>query len=96
MIGVQNPQSGVTSGVDLPELCEKRDEKKYAVEYEEEDAIGPTQVELAERNDDKRQDQGQAQRSCKNPHQQALRLKLRRKTRENQLHTAKNSVFSGY
>lgn len=55
--------TGMSSSVDYPELCEKCNEKKYAVENEEEDAVGPTQVELGERNDEKRQDQRQTQSS---------------------------------
>lgn len=63
--------------MDLPELCEKCDEKKGGVEDEEEDAVAPTQVEAAQWDGDEGQHQRQAQSSCEDPRQQALCLELR-------------------
>ncbi len=60
----------------LAKLCEQRNKKEGEVEDEEEEPVGPTQVEPAQRNNDEGQDQRQTQRSCKNPCQQTLRFKL--------------------
>lgn len=62
----------------LAKLCKKCNDKEDDIEDEEKDAIGPTQVEAAEWNDDKGQDQRQTQRSCKNPCQQTFWFNLRR------------------
>jgi len=60
-------RSAVRSGVYLAKLCEKCNDKEDDIEDEEKDPIGPTQVEVPERDHDKRQDQRQTQRSCENP-----------------------------
>lgn len=68
------PQFRLTSvlglyNADFAKLCEQRDEKEDGVEDKKKDPVGPAQVEPAQWNNDKRQDQRQTQRSCKNPRQ---------------------------
>lgn len=57
----------LVSGVDYMKLCEKCDDEEDDVEDEEKYPIFPTQVEPIQGNEDKRQDQGQTQRSRKDP-----------------------------
>lgn len=68
--------------VDCAKLCEKCNEKEDAVEDEEKDPVGPTQVEPAQWDNDEGQGQRQTQRPCKNPRQQTLQFKLRRRRRQ--------------
>lgn len=68
--------------VDCAKLREKRNEKEDAVEDEEKDPVGPTQVEPAQRDNDEGQGQRQTQRPCENPRQQTLQFKLRRRRRQ--------------
>lgn len=68
--------------VDCAKLCEKCNEKEDAVEDEEKDPVGLTQVEPAQWDDDEGQGQRQAQRPCKNPRQQTLQFKLRSRRRQ--------------
>ena len=65
--GFRRVPAGSASGwahADLAELCEQRHDDEDRVEGEEEDAVGPAQVEPAQGHDDKGQNQRQSQRTC--------------------------------
>lgn len=64
--------------MDYVKLGQKSDDEEDDIEHEEKDPVFPTQVEPIQGNDDKRQDQGQTQSSCKDPRQQSLCFKLRK------------------
>lgn len=81
--------------MDLSQLCEQCNEKENAVEEEEKDPVDTIHLELAQRNNDEGQHQRQTQRSCKNPRQQAVYFKLRRRKRHkmHNVHRVQNSLM---